>query len=99
RQLMPDHLAEPVLADEQIPARQQRRRFRSEISPDQPAHFLHRIGCDLNLVLETGAAGFERLFEAFAFRAEQPAVVAAAQTFGLGDADRQAGLAMGTTLL
>ena len=48
-----------------------------EIGPGEPAQFLHRVGLDLDLFLETASRWFSRLVHALALRVEGPAVIEA----------------------
>src|SRR5438876_9797877 len=97
-QPMSDDLAEAVRPDEQVPARQQWRRLRAKVGPDQAAQLLHRVGLDAHLVLERAVWRLQRLFEAATFSVEQPAVVTAAQALIFGNAHGQAGHAVRTAL-
>ena len=71
---------------EQIPRGQQRGRGRPQVGPDQPAHFLRRVALDADTVAESIAGRFQGLIDAAAGGVEHPAVVAAAEAAGIGDA-------------
>ena len=89
-------LAKAVLPGERLPDRHLRRRLRTHVGPQQPAHFAHRIGLDL-------AAGLRRLriggvlvglLDAGAGLVEAPAVVAAADAAVLDPAVGHVGAAV-----
>jgi len=84
---------------EYLVARQQRRGQRPEIGEDEAAQLLYGVGLQLDLVLEARADRLRRLVEAVAVHVEEPAVVGAADAFGLGHAVGKVGLAVGARRL
>jgi hypothetical protein len=76
-----DDLVE-IIAHQNVPARDQRDRLRTEIGENQPAQLRDRIGLDGDLVLVAvlgERAILERLLQAAALGVEKPAVIGAAQ--------------------
>ena len=72
-----------------VPAGQQGRRLGPKIGPNQPAHFLHRIGRHSHPVREGALRRLRRHFQAPSLFVHQPAVVGAPQPRFFGDAVKQ----------
>src|SRR5262245_33227202 len=92
-------LDEAVLPGERLPGRHQGRRRRAEIGPEQPALGLHGIGGELDAVLVPGLRMgdlLERLGQALAGLAVEPAVVVTAQAAVFDDAVGEVGPTVGT---
>src|SRR6185312_12944054 len=86
-------LADAVGPDVEVPARQGRRRQRPHVCKDEPAQFLDGIALELPRDLAFGM-GFQRPLETRARRPEKPAVIRAAQTALVGNAELKIDAAM-----
>src|SRR5581483_942048 len=75
-----------VVPDEGVVARQQRSRLGAEVGEDESTQLLHRIAGHFDPVLEGAFRWLGGLLQTGALAVEQPAVVGAAQPFGLGNA-------------
>ena len=79
-------MANRTLGHEAVPARQQRRRLRTEVGEDHAAERFDRIAAGRHLVFERTAVGLVRLIDARARAVELPAVIRAADAVRLRDA-------------
>ena len=72
-------LPQRVGHDEKVPRRQQWRRLRPHVRPDQPSHLPHRVALDAYAVLERIVLRLQWSFNALSGWIEHPSVVAAPQ--------------------
>src|SRR5580692_45928 len=80
--------------DEQVVARQQRGRRRAEVGEDQPAQLRDRVGRRPDPAGKRAVRQFSWLLQTASVRAEQPAVVPAAQARLFGTAEGEGGTAV-----
>ena len=91
------HVAEQIVADEQVPSREQRHGRRAHVGPDESAKLLDRVARNLHLLLETSVRMdglLEGLLDALAGLVHHPAVIHAAQAVLLRYAVREIDAAM-----
>src|SRR6185295_7926882 len=83
------HPALAILPSEHIPKRQQRRRLRAHVSPDQTAEPSGRISDMLDLIFEPARLGLRRLLKTLAGAVELPTMIRAADPFLIDAAECQ----------
>src|SRR5262245_19324127 len=83
-----------VFPSEHIPARQQRPRLRSQISPQQSTQFLNRIRGVFDLVFKSALNGLSGLFKTLPGAVEFPTVIRAANAFLIDAAKSERSFAM-----
>src|SRR6185437_14463133 len=87
-------LGEAGFAEEHVPARESRNRFRPEIGEHKTARLENGITGELHVALQAAAFGLERQVDTAAIRALFPAVIAAADAAFLDAAEFERDAAM-----